>query len=79
MLDLQLLDFGVQRTSGHNHRSIVFLYGRGFNNFSILIPESAWQRTWQFLPRAGSGLASQSCGPERRLKHSHQRIQLMVY
>jgi hypothetical protein len=38
------------------HRSLILLCGRGFNNFSLLILESGWQTTPQFLPSC-SGLA----------------------
>src|SRR4051794_4372229 len=58
-LDLQLLDFRVQRRSGNSEfRCSTFwasdfplaLSQCGFNNFSFLILESVCQRAWQFLP-----------------------------
>ena len=65
LLDLQLLDFRVQRRSGNSEfrcrtfwaSDFPFAFSQGgFNNFSFLILESVWQRTWQLLPgwlRAG--------------------------
>jgi hypothetical protein len=57
-LDLQLLDFRVQRRSGNSEFRcrtfrasdfpVAFSQCR-FNHFSLLILESVWQRTWQFL------------------------------
>src|SRR5882757_1579743 len=64
-LDLQLLDFRVQRRSGNSEFCCRTFWARnfplafsqcGFNNFSLLILESVGQRTWQLLPdwlRAG--------------------------
>src|SRR3984957_8493372 len=64
-LDLQLLDFRVQRRSGNSEvRCRTFRASDfplafsqcGFNHFSLMVLESVWQRTWQFRPgwfRAG--------------------------
>src|SRR5580692_525503 len=64
-LDLQLLDFRVQRRSGNPEfrcrtfwaSDFTLAFSQcGFNEFSLLILESVWQGTWQFLPgwlRAG--------------------------
>ena len=58
-LDLQLLDFRVQRRAGNSEfRCRTFwacnfpftLRKSRFNKFSLLILESVWQRTWQLLP-----------------------------
>src|SRR3981189_1995750 len=64
-LDLQLLDFRVQRRSGNSEFRCRTFWASdfppafsqcGFNDFSLLILESVWQGAWQFLPdwlRAG--------------------------
>ena len=58
-LDPQLLNFRVQRRWGNSEfrcrtflaRNFPFTFRKGpFNNFSLLILESVWQRTWQLLP-----------------------------
>src|SRR5712672_1450357 len=57
-LDPQLLDFRVQRRSGNSEFrcrtfwacNFPFTFRKSyFNNFSLLILESVWQRTCQFL------------------------------
>src|ERR1700722_10444771 len=58
-LDLQLLDFRVQRRSGNSEFRCRTLWASdfplafsqcGFNDFSLLILESVCQRAWQLLP-----------------------------
>src|SRR5882672_2149545 len=58
-LDLQLLDFRVQRRSGNSEFRCRTLWASdfplafsqcGLNDFSLLILESVGQRTWQLLP-----------------------------
>src|ERR1700752_2437579 len=58
-IDPQLLDFRVQRRAGNSEfRCRTFWAGdfpftfrkSRFDNFSLLILESVWQRTCQFLP-----------------------------
>src|SRR6266478_9107845 len=65
-LDFQLFDFRVQRGSGNSEFRCRTFWASdfppafsqcGFNNFSLLILESVWQRTWQFSP--GQLLAGQ--------------------
>src|ERR1700733_15564752 len=61
-LDLQLLDFRVQRRSGNSEFRCGTLWAGdfastfrqgGFNNLFFLILESIWQRTPWFLPAWG--------------------------